>query len=234
LIDQVEFADVLLVNKVDLISDPERERLLAALAALNPRARLLTSVRGEVDLRELLFTGRFDLGAAQEAPGWMAVLRGEERPETDEYGIRSFVFRDRRPFHPERFVAFLHKPKPGLLRSKGHFWLATRPAHVGYWNQAGRQVEVGPMGQWWAAVPKSQWPRAKAERAQILSDFAEPYGDRRQELVFIGQDLDEAEIRADLVACLVSAEEERGGIAAMAGLPDPLDVWHLETEGGAR
>jgi G3E family GTPase len=225
MIEQVEFADVLLLNKADRVSPERLDRLAAALRALNPRAAQLRAVRGAVPLDALLFTRRFDMDAAKAAPGWMATLRGDDRSEAHAYGVHSFVFRARRPFHPQRFHDLLGLPKPGLLRSKGYFWLASRPAWTGYWEQAGRQVEVGPAGFWWAAVPKKDWPTEPAERRAIRADFEGEYGDRRQELVFIGQDMDEAALRRALEDALVTPAEERLGPAGWTRLPDPFDPW---------
>ena len=227
LVDQVEFADVLVLNKTDLISAEEADQLSAILRSLNPRARQVRAERGKVPLDQVLNTGLFDLEAAKEAPGWMATLRGEEHSEGDTFGIRSFVWRARKPFHPARFHAFLSTPKAGLLRSTGFFWLATRPDFTGSWAQAGRLTEVGPAGFWWDAVERSGWPEDKAARKEIRSWFEKPWGDRRQELVFIGRKLDEDAIRAELDAALLTDAEIAKGKRSWRKLPDPFDPWDV-------
>jgi G3E family GTPase len=234
-IDQVEFADVLVVNKVDLIPGAELAELKTILRRLNPEARLVEAIRGEVPLRAVLDTGLFDMERAQGSPGWLKELQlGKAHvPETDEYGIGSFVFRARRPFHPERFWNFIHAGWPGLLRSKGYFWLATRHDIVGLWSQAGGTAEYRPIGYWWASrVGQSRWPQDPETRALIRREWAEPFGDRRQELVFIGQDLPRAEMRAALEEALLSdAEMALGPLGWRGRLADPFGNW--ENERGA-
>ncbi|MBK1643768.1 hypothetical protein CKO25_03660 [Thiocapsa imhoffii] len=226
LIDQVEFADVIIVNKIDLISSAERERLIHALRQLNRHARILPAVLGQVPLAEVIDTGRFDFARAANAPGWLAELRGTHTPETEEYGIGSLVYRARRPFHPGRFHAAMHHEWPGnLLRSKGFFWLASRPDWAGEWSQAGGLVRHGPAGLWWDAAPREHWPDDPAQRARIESDFDGPYGDRRQEIVFIGQHLDPLEMHARLDACLLDDTEMALGPDGWRRLPDPFPAW---------
>jgi len=225
LIDQIEFCDVLVLNRTDLITATERERLHAILKTLNPRARIVESQFGQVPLKEVLDTHRFDFAAAHQAPGWMKVMRGEEQPETEEYGIGSFVYRARRPFHPQRFWKFIHQNWPGLLRSKGHFWLATRMEHAGLWQQAGGTGVHQCAGFWWAAVDKDYWPTDKSSLAEIKRLSEKPHGDRRQELVFIGQQLDEPKMRAALDAALLTERELAQGDKAWTQLPDPFPEW---------
>jgi G3E family GTPase len=232
LVDQVEFADVIVINKTDLLSEADTARLEAILRTLNAHARFIRVERGRVPLTEVLGTRRFDFDRASNAPGWMAILRGEEIPETAEYGITSFVYRARRPFHPERLLTLLrNKAKlSGLLRSKGYCWIATRPQFAALWSQAGQVTELTPQAVWWDCVPRSEWPEDSATRATILSQFEGEYGDRRQELVVIGKQMDEAAIRAALDECLLTDAEFRGGPEAWATLPDPLPVWNVEDE----
>jgi len=225
LIDQVEFCDVLVLNKTDLVTAAERKSLRAILTKLNPRAHIVESEQGRVPLKEVLDTGRFDFAAAQQAPGWMQVMRGEEQPETEEYGIGSFVYRARRPFHPQRFWKFLHQDWRGLLRSKGYFWLATRMEHAGLWQQAGSTGVHQCGGFWWAAVDKDYWPTDKASLAEIKRLSEKPHGDRRQELVFIGQQLDEKIMRAALDKCLLTPRELEAGPEGWTQLPDPFPEW---------
>jgi G3E family GTPase len=227
LIDQVEFADVILVSKTDLISSAERAELLAMLGRLNPQAEVLPMVMGQVELARILNTGRFDFERAAQAPGWLAELRGAHVPETEEYGIASTAWRARRPLHPQRFHDFLHREWDNgrLLRSKGWFWLASRPAEAGSWSQAGGLMRYGYAGRWWHAVPRAEWPQDAESRAAILAHWDEACGDRRQELVFIGQHIDFARLHAELDACLLSEAEMARGEDAWRALEDPFDVW---------
>ena len=228
LIEQVEFADVIVLNKVDLVDETQLRQLEAILRALNPRARQVISRFGRVPLGEIIETGRFDLEAAKAAPGWMAELRGEHTPETEEYGISSFVYRARRPFHPERFMRCIQSEWPGVLRSKGFFWLATRHDWAGSWSQAGPACRTEGAGLWWAAAPKNQWPDAEAEVRDIMADWRKPWGDRRQEIVLIGQGADPDAMNARLDACLLTDAEMQTGPVAWARLPDPFAPWVSE------
>lgn len=227
LIDQVEFADVILVSKIDLISSEQREELLAILRQLNAEAEILPMVMGQVPLAKILDTGRFDFDRAASAPGWLKELRGEHLPETEEYGIASMAYRARRPFHPARFHAFLHNPlKQGrLLRSKGFFWLASRPREAGSWSQAGGLMRYGLAGRWWRFVPTGQWPQDEEGLRAIMRHWEEGVGDCRQELVFIGQNLDFTALRAALDACLLDDAEMNLGIPGWQGLDDPFEDW---------
>ncbi len=225
-IDQVEFANVLVINKADLVTPAKLTELRAILARLNPGARVIESVRGNVPLDAILDTGRFDMEQAMTSPGWLRELQAVHTPETEEYGIGSFVYRARRPFHPERFWEFLHAKWPGLLRSKGFFWLATRHAMIGEWSQAGGTAEYRPIGYWWAAVPKKYWPESDDTIREILKEWKEPYGDRRQELVYIGQNLPKEEMKAALDECLLTADEMRSDEKYWAAhFSDPFPNW---------
>ncbi len=232
LVDQVEFADILILNKIELISQAERERLTALLLQLNRHAEIIPATFGQLPLDKLLNTGRFSFERAAAAPGWLQELRGTHIPETEEHGIASMVYRADRPFHPQRFWDTITKPQWSgtLLRSKGFFWLATRFDIAGQWSQAGGIMRHGPAGNWWAAVPASQWPEDSAWREQMAQRSSEAFGDRRQELIFIGQGLDQAAIRSQLNAALLSDEELAGGPQAWARLPDPFPDWTQEEE----
>ena len=226
LVEQVEFADVLVLNKCDLVEDPaELDRLEAVVRSLNAGAKIVRAQHGRVPTQELVGTGRFSLERAEASTGWLAVLRGEESTETEEYGIGSFVYRARRPFHPERLWARANTSFDGVLRAKGFFWLASRPAFAGEWAMAGRMLTLNPAGAWWAAVPRSVWPPEGAGREIIERAWEEPFGDCRQELVFIGSDLDEDAIRADLDACLLTDDELALGERGWRTLPDPFPAW---------
>jgi G3E family GTPase len=223
LVEQVEFADVIVVNKTDLVSPAELAALQALLRKLNPGAEQVQAQEGRVPLASILGTGRFDFDRAAVSPGWLAELRGEESSEADTYGIGSFVYRARRPFHPARFDALLREEWPGVLRSKGFFWLASRHDVVGEWHQAGGSCRTSPAGTWWATAERSSWPEEAL--AQIAASWQEPYGDRRQELVVIGRNLDREALVARLDACLLDDAELAQGPAAWARLPDPFGPW---------
>ncbi|MDN7716726.1 zinc metallochaperone GTPase ZigA [Burkholderia gladioli] len=225
LIEQIEFCDVIVLNKIDLISDAERERLMAILRGLNPRARIELAEFGKVPLERVLGTGLFDFDEASKAPGWLQEMRGTHTPETDEYGIRSFVYRARRPFHPQRFHELIGSEWPGVVRSKGFFWLASHPTLAGSWSQAGAVARHGPAGYWWAAVPEERWPQDPEAVAAIRAKWDERVGDARQELVLIGMDMDEASMRARLDACLLSDEEMSRGPAVWTTWPSPFFDW---------
>ncbi len=230
LIEQIEFCDVLVVNKLDLIKPAERDRLLAILRSLNPSARLELASFGAVPLERVLQTGLFDFDKAAQAPGWLQELRGEHTPETEEYGISSFVYHARRPFHPERFFALVEGEWPGVIRSKGYFWLASHPAHAGTWSQAGAVARHGVAGRWWAAVSPEQWPEDEETVALIKEKWHEAVGDARQELVLIGMDMDEAALRARLDACLLTDSELAAGPAAWTRLHNPFSDWPQATD----
>ncbi|MGZ0784762.1 zinc metallochaperone GTPase ZigA [Pseudomonas saponiphila] len=230
LIEQVEFADVILVSKIDLIGSDEREELLAILARLNAQAEIIPMVMGQVPLAKILNTGRFDFERAAQAPGWLQELRGEHVPETQEYGIASTAYRARRPFHPQRFFDFINRPwvNGKLLRSKGFFWLASKYQEAGSWSQAGGLMRHGFAGRWWRFVPKQQWPQDEESTAAILHNWTATTGDCRQELVFIGQNIDFARLCADLDLCLLDDEEMALGVEGWSLMTDPFGSWHEE------
>lgn len=225
LVDQIEFCDVIVLNKTDLLSNEEMLRLRTILATLNPRADIVESEFGKVDLERVLNTGRFNFEQAAEAPGWLRQLRGEHVPETEQYGISSFVYRARKPFHPQRFWDFIQNDWPGVLRSKGYFWLATRMDFAGAWSQAGGVARHHADQLWWDVLEPEQWPNDRIERARVAARMQAPYGDRRQELVLIGQGLDNAALQAQFDACLLTEAEMHGGPAAWRKFDDPFPQW---------
>ncbi|WP_109479427.1 zinc metallochaperone GTPase ZigA [Paraburkholderia sp. C35] len=225
LIEQIEFCDVIVLNKLDLIDDVGRERLMAILHGLNPRAKIEIAVFGKVSLDCVLNTHLFDFEEAAKAPGWLRELRGEHLSETDAYGIGSFVWRARRPMHPQRFWDLVNSEWPGVLRSKGFFWLASRPTHAGSWSQAGAVCRHGAAGLWWAAVPKAHWP-TDVESLQFIEDsWHDEVGDARQELVLIGVDMNEATLRGRLDACLLTDAEMSNGPRGWGEYFDPFPSW---------
>ncbi|MBT0088044.1 zinc metallochaperone GTPase ZigA [Vibrio alginolyticus] len=227
LVDQVEFADVILISKTDLAEKSEIERLLAILRTLNTSATILPISNGEVELEAVLDTQSFSFEKAQQAPGWLKEMRGEHIPETEEYGISSFAYHARRPFHPKKFYDFLHNAKDygKLIRSKGYFWLATRPEFVGQWSQAGGIARYGVAGMFWKAIPKEEWPKDQDYLDAINDIWEEPYGDMRQELVFIGQGLEQEKLIARLNECLLAEDEMEQGLDYWLSLEDPFPEW---------
>ena len=227
LVDQVEFADVILISKTDLASSSDIERLTAILKTLNTDAKILPIFQGQVDIDQVLSTGLFDFERAQQAPGWLKEMRGEHVPETEEYGIASFTYEARRPFHPQKFHQFLHGTDQygKLIRSKGYFWLASRPEFAGQWSQAGGIARYGFAGMFWKAIPEKNWPTDEEYLASIKKSWVEPFGDMRQELVFIGQSLDQYAMTQALDDCLLSEDELLRGKEYWTSLQDPFPVW---------
>ena len=227
LVDQVEFADIILISKTDLVKQGDIDKLKAVIRNLNTHAQIIPISNGEISGQEILSTGLFDFERAQQAPGWLKELRGEHVPETEEYGISSFVYKARRPFYPKKFHDFLHsKDLSGkLIRSKGYFWLATRPQFAGTWNQAGGIAHHGFAGMFWKAIPENRWPQDQESLDYIKEKWVEPFGDMRQELVFIGQGLDQEHITQLLDNCLLSDADLLLGKDHWAKLPDPFPDW---------
>jgi len=232
LVEQIEFANVLVISKSDLVTSAEADKLEGMLHHLNPDARIVYAEHGKVPLDAVLGTGLFDFERAAQAPGWLKELRGEHVPESVEYGISSFVYRARVPFHPARFWALVQDPATweGVLRSKGFFWLATRMDVTGLWSQAGGSASCEAVGVWYAALPEDEWPEEEDALAQIEADWQEPWGDRRQELVFIGVGLREADLRAKLAAALLTKKELDAGPKGWRKLKDPLPAWTDDEE----
>ncbi len=233
LVDQIEFADVIVLNKVGDASPAQCEAARRILIALNPEAEIIETSFSKVPLEKILNTGRFDFEKAQQHPVWFKELYGfaNHVPETEEYGVTNFVYRARRPFDPQKFHAFITSSWPGVIRAKGHFWLATRPQWVGELSQAGAIVRNEAMGFWWAAIPEERWPDHPEWRAAIAKSWSEVWGDRRQEIVFIGTGMDTAELTRRLDACLVAITgKDAMNTAAWAKLRDPFPVWRRADE----
>ena len=227
LVDQVEFADVILISKTDIASKEEIKKVTGILKSLNTHARILPIANGAVEVDEILDTNLFDFKRAQQAPGWLKEMRGEHVPETEEYGISSFSYIARRPFCPEKFFNFLHNTKNygKLIRSKGYFWLGSRLEFAGQWSQAGGIARYGFAGSFWKVIPKEKWPTDEASVSHIMSKWEEPFGDMRQELVFIGQNLDKNAMIKALDACLVTEEDLHKGQDFWENLNDPFPAW---------
>ncbi|MCP4885948.1 MAG: GTP-binding protein [Planctomycetaceae bacterium] len=230
LTEQAEFANVIILNKTDLVEDAELGAIEAFIEQLNPHALKIRSSFGRVEPSRIMGTGRFDFEIAKQSKGWQLTLRGDGESEVDEYGVTSFVYRSRRPFHPQRFFDCLNQDWNGVLRSKGFFWLASRLDKIGVWSQAGRVARLDFGGFWWAAVPKSNWPEIESIRAEIKKRWNDDVGDCRQELVFIGIGIDETEIDNSLQECLLTDEEMSLGIEAWKDLDDPFPQWNIKLE----
>jgi G3E family GTPase len=227
LVEQIEFANVLVLSKLDRVSPEDAGRIRALLQQLNPEARIVAAEQGAVPVDALMDTGLFDFEQAEQAPGWLAALRGEPAPVDEEHGLGRFVYRARVPFHPQRFWDLLADTATwsGVLRSKGFFWLATRMAVSGLWSHAGGSAMCEAAGSWFAALPRSEWPEEPEQAEQIQEDWQEPWGDRRQEIAFIGVELDESVIRAKLDSALLTEQELAGGPGQWAMLIDPFPDW---------
>lgn len=211
LTDQVEFADVILVNKADLVDRDQLNLLKGIIAKLNPRAKVIESEFGRVPLASILATKSFDYESTSQSAEWIDELEKEHQPETEEYGISSFVFRDKRPFHPERFWMYVSTMWPtNIIRSKGLFWIASRSDEALNWNQAGGSLQAKFAGVWWCSMPFKDRIRYESfveNRSQIESNWNKKFGDRANELVIIGQDLKKDHIWSELEACLCTEEE---------------------------
>jgi len=221
LTDQLEFADVVVLNKV---GDAGADRVDAArkiIRSLNADARIIETDQSDVPVVAIVETGLFDFETAHEHPMWAKELYGfaDHVPETEEYGVASYVYRARRPFAPQAIHDLLTGPLPGVIRAKGHFWLATRPNWVAEFSLAGALSSVRPLGTWWAAVPRARWPEHDGFRALMAEHWVEPWGDRRQELVFIGAAIDWDSLKARLDACLLPSTGDPDG------LHDPFPQW---------
>jgi G3E family GTPase len=218
LAEQVEFATQVVINKVDLVTPGELARLQRIIECLNPEAEIITSMFGMVEFGRLVGRGLYEEN--QSAPTAEPNDALEER-----LGIGSFVYRARRPFHPERLWSCLHEAWPGVMRSKGLFWLASRMNESGLWAQAGHASSHQSAGRWWSSVSPELWPDDENIRGSIEAECQGPYGDRRQEIVVIGEQLDEAALRQRLDACLLDDSEMQMGPMGWTQLPDPFPAW---------
>ena len=227
LTDQIEFANVIVINKCDLVSDTEAERLEGILHHLNPDARLLRVERGGVELSQVIGTGLYDEGAASLMPGWAKELEGDHTPETEEYGIGSFVYRRRKPFHPQRLISAIGTGLEGVIRSKGYLWIASRPASCAVWSQAGASLQIDRAGSWFVTIEREQWPDDPATRDWIEQHWDDEVGDCRQEIVFIGVAMDRQRIESILDDALVTDDEMAAGPSAWLQFADSLPDWEL-------
>ena len=228
LAQQIEFADVIVLNKADLASARQLGTVRKFVRSLNPEARIIEARFGDVPLDAILDTEAFDIEKAQQRPLWAKELYGfkDHIPETEEYGVSSFVYHARAPFHPARFYEFVGSSWQGVVRAKGFFWLATRPAHVGELSQVGPVVRTSPLGFWWDAVARQDWPQSPESLASLRARWHRAYGDRRQQIVFIGIDIDKSDLCRRLDDCLIGSDDDEAvDFEALSLLPDPFPIW---------
>ena len=230
-VDQVEFANVIAISKPDLVSPQHLEKVVAMVRRLNPDARLVVAENGNVPLEAVLDTGLFDEVEGEAAPGWAQILNDEVTPETEEYGITSFVYRHRWPFHPKRLSRELNEAWPGVLRSKGFFWIASRPDMQAMWSHAGLSVMLEPLAPWYVSTPEDEWDlETDEERVELMERWDPLLGDRQTEIVFIGIDMDEDAIRRRLDACILTGREFEKGPEKWLKFRDPLPEWDLSCD----
>lgn len=223
LIDQVEFADILIINKVDLVSADDIDKVRSVIQKLNPEAKVLTSSFGKLPLDQLLNTRLFDYEKVQNHNSWMSEPWENESSESEEFGVSSFVFRSRRPFHPERFWDCIQNSWSGVIRSKGRFWIASRPDLVGVWSQAGGACSAYFEGQWFASLPREDWIfETEEDMRSFKEEWDDAFGDRVQELVLIGHSMNQSELTAMLNTCLLTDEELSYGSEHWSSAADPF------------
>ena len=233
LIDQIEFANVILLNKTDLISEYELKDLEGLIKKFNPDARIFKTINSQIDLKEVLNTRLFNFDKASQSSGWMKILRGEESSEVEEYGFSHFVYKRHRPFHPQRFSDFMDNKSESILRSKGFIWLATRSDFVTSWSHAGTNCNMDYAGTWLALIPREDWDIDQTEKASVLKAWDPQWGDRKQELVVIGKNMDHQKIQAELDLCLLNDEEMFLGDVGWSLFSDPYPVWANFCEEGS-
>ncbi|MGD6781572.1 GTP-binding protein [Sutcliffiella horikoshii] len=225
LIDQIEFADILLLNKTDLLEPEYVVELEALLKKLNPEAKIIQTVNSQVELEAILNTMLFDFEKASQAAGWIKELNEEHTPETEEYGISSFVYRRRKPFHPERFKAWLDNWPGEIVRAKGFFWLASRNDMAGLISQAGASIMIQGAGEWVASYSEEEKKQTLKEEPELLERWDETYGDRMTELVFIGIEMEQKQIERSLDTCLLTEKEMNEDWYELA---DPVPAFIVE------
>ncbi|MBM99772.1 MAG: hypothetical protein CMJ77_11635 [Planctomycetaceae bacterium] len=236
LTEQVEFANVIILNKTDLIDSNTLGTIEGFVEQLNPHALKLHASFGKVEPKQIMGTQRFDFDIAKQSKGWQLILRGQltlcgdADSNVEEYGVNSFVYRARRPFHPQRFFDRLNQEWNGVLRSKGFFWLASRLDKIGVWSQAGRLARLEFGGFWWANLPHEHWPKSPAFEEELKRKWHSEVGDCRQELVFIGIDLDEIDIYDSLQECLLTDAEYAAGADTWRSFSDPFPKWNLSVD----
>jgi len=232
LIDQIEFADVIVLNKLDLVTKEQAEKVEAIVKALNPVAEIIPTTQSEVPLNRVLDTNLFDYAKAEASAGWIRELQGEHTPETEEYGISSFTYKTSMPFDGKKINTFFEDKSNwnGVLRSKGFFWVAADHRIAYEWAQAGGVNAVRPVGFWWSAMPQDNWQMPEEQRPDNQPDWHENFGDRKQLLVFIGQEMDEEKIRAGLDACLLEESVANSGMNSWPEFENPFPTIEMMEE----
>lgn len=229
LVEQVEFADIIVVSKADLVTEEKLSEVVATLKSLNSRAQILIATNGDIPVSEIFKKSRFNLEEIMSSPQWLKELNNVHVPETVEYGISSFVYREKRPFHPERLINTLNSGIwKKVIRSKGYMWIATRNDYGAMWSQAGTSCKLEPAGRWLCAVDEDEWPEADRERYRKLTEGE--YGDRRQEFVVIGKDMDKEELLSILNSALLSDQELASGVESWETFMDPFPEWQFDLE----
>ncbi|MEO1042883.1 MAG: GTP-binding protein [Pseudomonadota bacterium] len=230
LTDQIEFADVVVLNKVNDARPEQVDAAKKIIRSLNADVRIIEANYSDVPAGEILDTGLFDFDEAHKHPMWAQELYGFEShtPETEEYGVTSYVYRARRPFDPDAIHKLLNGALPGVIRAKGHFWIATQPDWAVEYSLAGALSSITPLGSWWASVPRDRWPQGEVGDSMIAEHWQEPYGDRRQEMVFIGTGIDWPVLKARLDAALIP-EDYPYTISTPPTMPDPFPQWRRAT-----
>lgn len=228
LTDQIEFANVIIINKASDVEEKEVQKIRSLITKLNPEAKIVTTDYSKIPLESILNTGLFDYEKSMNSAGWIKELQGVHTPETEQYGISSFVYRARKPFDPKKLISFIQSPtfKP-VLRSKGYIWIATRNDYACFFQQAGTSVQINPAGKWLAAVPEKDWGFEESLIPELKQNFSGPYGDRRQELVIIGTNLNPEEITNKLNECLISDKTFNEGTKEWSKIEDPLPEWPI-------
>ncbi|KAB7615789.1 GTP-binding protein [Amylibacter sp. SFDW26] len=226
LVEQIEFADVVVLNKVVDATKDQVDAALKIIRSLNADAKIIRSSYSDVPAKEILNTGLFDFASAHDHPMWAKELYGfaDHIPESDEYDVKTFVYRARRPFDPEKILAVLNGALPGVIRAKGHFWIASRPEWVAEFSLAGALSSVKPLGQWWATTPKERWPENETARAYMETHWQEPWGDRRQEIVFIGTGMNWLDLTSKLDGALIP-EGIAESVEELPEYSDPFPNW---------
>ncbi|MEL7128075.1 MAG: GTP-binding protein [Pseudomonadota bacterium] len=229
LTDQIEFADVVVLNKVDDATSQQVDAARKIIRSLNADTEIVEANYSDVPPSKIFDTGLFDFEKAETHPMWAKELYGfaDHVPESEEYGVTSYVYRSRRPFAPQAIHDLLNGALPGVIRAKGHFWVATRPEWLIEFSLAGALSSVSPLGTWWASVPQERWPEGPALQNYLKEHWREPWGDRRQEMVFIGAGIDWPALTAHLDAALVPDEVDW----SKTDLPDPFPIWRRQEMG---
>ena len=226
LTDQIEFADIVVLNKVDDASAAQVDAARKIIRSLNADAKIIEANYSDVPASDIFDTGLFDFEKAESHPMWAKELYGfaDHVPETEEYGVTSYTYRARRPFDPQAIHDLLNSEMPGVIRAKGHFWVATRPEWLAEFSLAGALSSISPLGTWWASVPQERWPDNPALRDYLQTHWQEPWGDRRQEIVFIGAGIDWPKLSARLDAALLPDDFNPEAV----DLEDPFPIWNRQ------